>query len=393
MGYLSASFVRSAKKPGRYSDGDGLYLLVGPTGSRSWVCRVQRRGKRRDFGLGSETLISLAEARKRCLEVRTQVEAGLDPIRERIKNQDIPTFRDAAAKVFAENQKTWRNAKHRAQWMTTLTTYAFPAIGDITMDVLDGPDVRDVLVAIWLEKPETARRVRQRIVSVVDWAVAKGYRENGLPMPAINKSLPKAKAKVKHHAALPYDDVPQFISSLHNMDTIGSLALELLILSATRSGEVRGATWAEIDLEKQLWTIPEARMKGGVEHAIPLSAAMIDALERAREFKTVYSDMIFPGRDRRRFLSDMTLTKICRDMKVNAVPHGFRSSFRDWAAEETNFDGMVAEMALAHSIENKVEAAYRRGNLLEKRRLLMEAWGNYCTDRDTNIVQLATATR
>ncbi len=390
MGYLSASFVRSAKKPGRYSDGDGLYLLVGPTGSRSWVCRVQRRGKRRDFGLGSETLISLAEARKRCLEVRTQVEAGLDPIRERIKNQGIPTFREAAAKVFAENQKTWRNAKHRAQWMTTLTTYAFPAIGDITMDELDGPDVRDVLVAIWLEKPETARRVRQRIVSVVDWAVAKGYRDNGLPMPAINKSLPKAKAKVKHHTALPYEDVPQFISSLHNMDTIGSLALELLILSATRSGEVRGATWAEIDLEKQLWTIPEGRMKAGVEHVIPLSAAMIDALERAREFKAVYSDMIFPGRDRRRSLSDMTLTKICRDMKVNAVPHGFRSSFRDWAAEETNFDGMVAEMALAHTIENKVEAAYRRGKLLEKRRLLMEAWGNYCTDRVTNIVQLAT---
>lgn len=378
MGRLSATAVKAAKQPGRYGDGDGLYLLIGRSGARSWVCRVQKDGKRRDIGLGSAKKVSLALARERSAKVRTQVEVGLDPIAERRKEAGIPTFREAAATVFAENKKNWRNAKHRGQWLTALTKYAFPHFGDMSVNLVDGPHVRDALVAIWLDKPETARRVRQRIVTVIDWAIAKGYRTLPLPMAAINKSLPKVKAKLVHHRALPYADVSAFVTKLRERESVGRLAFEALVLTAGRSGEIRGATWSELDLEKKLWTIPAERMKAGREHIVPLSDAVVNVFKRAEAHREVRNDLVFPGTHYRKPLSDMTLTKICRDLAVPAVPHGFRSSFRDWVAEETDFDGDVAEMALAHTIENKVEAAYRRGNLLEKRRSLMDAWGRYC---------------
>jgi len=378
MGRLSATAVKAAKLPGRYGDGDGLYLLVSRAGARSWVCRVQKDGKRRDIGLGSAKKVSLAVARERAAKVRSQVEVGLDPIAERRKEAGIPTFREAAAIVFAENKKSWRNAKHRDQWLSTLTTYAFPFFGDMAVSKVEGPHVRDALVAIWLEKPETARRVRQRIVAVIDWAIAKGYRDLPLPIAAMNKSLPKVKTKPVHHSALPYADVPSFAAKLRERESVGRLAFEALILTASRSGEIRGAAWSELDLEKKLWTIPADRMKAGREHVVPLSDAAVSTFQRAETYREVRNDLVFPGARYGKPLSDMTLTKICRDLEIPAVPHGFRSSFRDWVAEETDFDGDVAEMALAHTIENKVEAAYRRGNLLEKRRALMDAWGAYC---------------
>lgn len=378
MGRLSASAVKAAKLPGRYGDGDGLYLLVGRSGSRSWVCRVQKDGRRRDIGLGSVKKVSLALARERAAKVRSQIEAGIDPISERRKEAGIPTFREAADMVFAENKKNWRNLKHRDQWLNTLKTYAYPHFGEVAVSNIDGPMVRDALVAIWLQKPETARRLRQRIVTVIDWAVAKGYRDVSLPLAAMNRSLPKIKSKPNHRTALPYADVPAFVTLLREKESAARLAFEALILTAARSGEIRLAEWDEIDLEKKLWTIPADRMKAGREHVVPLSDAAVRVFEKAKEYREKRSNLVFPGARSAKPLSDMTLTKICRDMEIPAVPHGFRSSFRDWVAEETDFDGTIAEMALAHTIENKVEAAYRRGNLLEKRRGMMEAWAQHC---------------
>ena len=391
MGKLTATGIRALKEAGRYGDGDGLFLLVGKSGARSWMVRVQKDGKRRDIGLGGERKVSLAKARADAALVCSQVEAGIDPVAERKKAAGIPTFREAAALVHAEHKRGWRNAKHGAQWLSSLEAYAFPMIGDKSVSDIDGPAVRDVLAAIWLAKPETARRVRQRINGVVDWAIGKGYRIAPLPMTAINKSLPKHRATVKHHAAMPYGDVPALIGRLRERESMGRLALEAVILTAARSGELRGADWSEIDLERALWTIPASRMKANREHVVPLSAAALRIFKRMKALRTEGSNLVFPGTVRGKPLSDMTLTKVLRDMGLDCTAHGFRSSFRDWVSEETTFDGTVAEAALAHAIENKVEAAYRRGNLLEKRRALMAAWGDYCDGASNKIVRLATA--
>lgn len=364
--------------PGRHHDGDGLFLNVTPTGARSWICRVQKNGRRRDIGLGSAKKVSLAQARQRAAEVRSQVEAGIDPVLQRKKAEGIPTFREAAAAVYAENKKSWKNKKHRGQWLTSLQTYAFPKIGDVAVSDIESSHVRDVLIAIWLEKNETARRVRQRIGMVIDWAIAKNYRAHPLPMNAINKSLPKVRNRQNHLAALHYSKVAAFVGKLRERESIGRLAFEFLILTAARSGEVRGALWSEIDLTERTWTIPAERMKADVEHIVPLSDAALDVLKRARVHKEDGNDLVFPGTRHGKPMSDMTLTKICRDANIDAVPHGFRSSFRDWVSEETDFDRDVAEMALAHTIANPVEAAYRRGKLLQKRRKLMNLWADYC---------------
>ena len=391
MGKLSATGIRALKEPGRYGDGDGLFLLVGKSGGRSWMVRVQKDGKRRDIGLGSERKVSLAKARVDAALVCSQMEAGLNPVAERKKAAGIPTFGEAAALVHAEHKSGWRNAKHGAQWLSSLEAYAFPIIGETPVNAIDGPAVRDVLAAIWLAKPETARRVRQRINGVVDWAIGKGYRTAPLPMNAINKSLPKHRASAKHHAAMPYAAIPTFLQRVRQRESMGRLALEAVILTAGRSGEVRGAVWSEIDLERALWTIPAARMKAEREHVVPLSAAALRIFRRMAELRTQGSDLVFPGTVRGKPLSDMTLAKVLRDMSLDCTPHGFRSGFRDWVSEETTFDGTVAEAALAHTIENKVEAAYRRGNLLEKRRALMAAWGDYCDGASGKVVRLATA--
>ncbi len=392
MGKLTATAVKAAKAAGRYGDGDGLFLLVGPTGARSWVVRVQKSGKRRDIGLGSASKVPLALARERAATARAQIEVGIDPVAERRKAAGIPTVREAAALVHAETRKGFRNGKHDKQWLSSLETHCFPSIGDVAVSVLDGPAVRDVLASIWLTKPETARRVRQRINAIMNWAVAKGYRDAPLAMNAIDSSLPRQKRSDKHHEALPYANLPDFITKLRARESVGRLALEVVILTASRSGEVRGATWAEIDLEAALWTIPGERMKAGKEHVIPLSDAAVRAFERAARWRTDPTDggaLVFPGTKRGKPISDMTLTKVMRDMGLTAVPHGFRSTFKDWCSETTSFSNELSEAALAHAIGNKTEAAYRRGNLLDKRRTMMTAWSMHCGGSiNANVVRM-----
>jgi integrase len=379
MGKLSVTGVKAAKRPGRFGDGDGLFLVVGATGSKSWVCRVQKHGRRRDIGLGSASKVTLSVARDRAREVRTWVELGLDPVFEKRKAGGIPTFREATAQVYAANRKTWRNEKHEGQWLRTLEAFAFPIIGDIRVSEITGPMIRNVLAEIWLTKPETARRVRQRIGAVLDWAFASGYRETEAPMRSITKGLPRQPKKDGHFAAMPYAYVAAFMVRLRERDSFSRLALQFAILTAARSGEVRGAAWTEIDVENALWTIPKERMKAQREHVVPLSKPAIRIIERCSQLRTRECPLIFPGMKGDKPLSDMTLTKLLREMKQPYTAHGFRSAFRDWASEETDVQGEVAEAALAHMVRDKTEAAYRRGRLLEKRRKLMDDWSIYCT--------------
>jgi integrase len=392
VGKLTATEVKAKSAPGRYGDGDGLFLLVGRTGSKSWMVRVQKDGKRRDIGVGSAAKVPLKLARERAALVRSQIEVGIDPVAERRKAAGVPTFRESAALVHAENKSGWKNGKHQAQWMTTLETYAFAAFGDVSVASVDAPAVRDALAAIWLTKPETARRLRQRIRTVIDWAVGKGYREASLAMPVIDKALPKQRAKPKHHAALPHADAPAFMADLRAKETIGRLALEALILTTVRSGDLRGMKWGEVDLAEKLWRVPveEGRGKSGRIHIVPLTAAVIDVLERARKHKRGDSDLVFPGVIRGKQLSDNTLRKVAVDMGYPITAHGFRSTFADWVNEQTNFPREVREAALAHVNQNKVEASYSRTDYLEKRRPMMEAWADYCEGASGgNVVRLA----
>lgn len=379
MGDLTALKVKAAKAPGRYQDGGGLMLVVKSKGARSWQLRIQVNGKRRDFGLGSASDVSLADARQKADELRRQYRSGLDPVAikraAKAGAEGIPTFETAARQVHAEHKAGWRNTKHAAQWLSTLEEYAFPYIGQKPVGEIDGHEIRDLLAQIWLSKPETARRVRQRIGTVLDWAHAKGYRAAEAPMRSVSRGLPRQPKRDNHFAALPYEDLPALMAELETTLSLGRLALRFAILTACRSGEVRGATWAEIDFKQRVWTIPAERMKAGKEHVVPLSEAAVDVLRAAEPFRGRKKDaFIFPGKPGQP-LSDMTLTKVLRDMDhAQITVHGFRSSFRDWAAEQTATPGDVVEAALAHTIRNKVEAAYRRTNYLEKRKVLMDAW-------------------
>lgn len=378
MGKLSATSVKAASRPGRIGDGDGLFLVVSRTGGKSWVCRVQKHGRRRDIGLGSANKVTLALARKRAAEIRGWMEIGLDPVFEKRKARGIPTFKEAAAKVYAANRKTWRNEKHEWQWKRTLEQFAFPRLGEIQVSEITAPMIRDVLAEIWLTKPETARRVRQRIGAVLDWAFASGYRETEAPMRSITKGLPRQPRNDGHHSAMPYTEIGAFLRNLRSRQTDGRLALELAILCAARSGEIRNARWNEFDLTKRLWTIPPERMKAGREHVVPLSPEAMRVLEICVTRRKSEDALVFPGTDPERPISDMTLIKVLRDMKLACTVHGFRSSFRDWVSETTNYPGELAEAALAHAVKDKTEAAYRRGTLLDKRRSLMANWAVYC---------------
>ncbi len=391
MGSLTATAVKAAKAAGRYGDGDGLYLVVGESGSRSWMVRVQKDGRRRDIGLGSAKKVSLALARERAALTRSQIEVGIDPIAERRKAAGIPTFREAAALVYAEQRKAWKNKKHNDQWISSLEAYAFPAIGDKAVNQIDGPAVREILAGIWLTKNETAKRVRQRINTIMDWAVAKGYRDAPLALSIINKSLPKLpQGHKKHFSAMPYGDVPEFMGQLREKKSIGALALRAVILTAARSGEIRLATWNEIDFEAATWTIPAERMKAGREHIVPLSKAALGVFEAAKDHRIAGSDFVFQGTKKGKPLSDMTLTKILRDQNIPFTVHGFRSSFRDWVGEETSFAGDVAEMALAHTIKDKTEAAYRRGSMFSKRMILMNNWADFCSGEQSTIMKIVS---
>ncbi|MBP2312981.1 integrase [Azospirillum soli] len=373
-----------AAKPGRHADGNGLYLEVDPTGARRWLLRLTIQGKRRDIGLGSASLVTLAEAREMALDMRRQARNGGDPLADRRRAQRrAPSFEEAARACHDEHKASWKNDKHAAQWLTTLETHVFPTLGPVTVDAIGTPEVRDCLLPIWLKTPETARRVRQRIGTVLDWAAAKGFREGENPVRSVIKGLPKQKAQAEHFVALPYAEVPAFLARLRETTKAGpmvKLLLEFVVLTAVRSGEARGARWSEIDLVSKMWTIPSARMKAGKAHVVPLSPEAVAVLEGAAKLRTGDDPaaLVFPGEKSGRSMSDMTLTMLLRRLEVNATMHGFRSSFRDWCAEATTVPREVAEAALAHALESKVEAAYRRSDLLEKRRDLMEMWADYC---------------
>lgn len=379
MKRLSALAIRNASKPGRYGDGDGLFLVVGKTGSKSWIVRVQKNGRRRDIGLGSASKVPLKLARERAILARQQIEVGLDPVAERRKQSGVPTFREAAALVHAEHKKGWKSGKHQGQWLATLQSYAFTRFGDVAVSDVEAPAVRDALEAIWLSKPETARRLRQRINTIIDWAVAKGYRATGLALPVIDKSLPKQRARVKHHAAMPFKQVPAFVRELAERDGAAAVALRALILTASRSGEIRFARWPEVDLDAKVWTIPADRMKAGRSHVVPLSPAAVAAFNEMLPHRRDPHSLVFPGQRRGKPLSDMTLIKAMRDMGHPQTVHGFRSSFRDWAAEMTSYPSELAEVALAHVNSDKTEAAYLRSDRLEQRRALMIDWAIFVT--------------
>lgn len=388
---LSATGVRNLAKPGRYADGNGLYLVVDLSGAKRWLLRTVVHGRRRDIGLGGLQLVSLAEARETAAEYRRIARSGGDPLEaKRAIERAVPTFEDAARQAHAERLQGWKNAKHADQWINTLRDYAFPLIGKSRIDVISTADLLGVLSPIWLTKPETARRVKQRIAAVFDWARAAGYRSTDNPASGLAQGLPRQPPRKTHHSALDYRELPVFMETLRGsaVSEPVRLALEFLILTAARTVEVINADWSEIDLEKCIWTIPAARMKASVEHKVPLTDRCNAILERARSMGTGIG-LIFPGRRPSKPISNMTLLKAARQLGGAITVHGFRSSFRDWAAEQTSFPHDVCEMALAHTIKNKAEAAYRRGDLLEKRRRLMEAWANYAASKGGNVVSIA----
>ena len=382
---LSAKAVSAFRDPGRYSDGGGLYLIVGENQRKRWVLRIQVDGRRRDFGLGSLGKVSLAGAREKATELRSQYVNGLDPAIERKKSSQFrmsnPTFEEAARAFHAENRPTWKNSKHAAQVLATLATYAFPQIGQLSVREVTEAQVRSVLIAIWLEKPETARRLRQRISAVLDWARANGYRHTVLDLRARSLALPRQTKAVIHHPAMPYIEVPAFFAKLHSHQSSSfavRLALEFVILTAARLGEVRGAVWSEVDLGASLWIVPAARMKATREHRVPLSDRAVEILQVMTGLKSNHSNLVFPGSKPGRPISDMAITMLYRRLELDVTTHGFRSTFRDWCAEQTSFSREVAEAALAHQVGNKVERAYARSDLLDKRRELMAAWAAFC---------------
>jgi integrase len=349
-------------------------------------------GKRREYGLGGYPTVTLASARERARAMLDQLFAGIDPAITKKQAKSAlaaqraraVNFKTLAEQYIAQHEASWKNAKHAAQWTSTLETYAFPTIGNMVAADIDTPSVLRVLQPIWTDKSETASRLRGRIEAVLDFATAKGLREG--PNPARWKgnlalTLP-AKRKVstvKHHPAVPVKDMPSFFKALRSREGMAARALEFLTLTAARSGEVRGAQWNEIDLAKKIWVVPADRMKAKREHRVPLSNQAIKLLKSLESIQT--GGLVFPGRKPTTELSDMALTAVMRRMEIEAVPHGLRSSFRDWVGEETAFPREVAEMALAHTVGNAVEAAYRRGDLFEKRRAMMEEWGCYLTSR------------
>lgn len=414
---LTTKSVQHAK-PGRHSDGKGLYLLVKPSGAKSWVLRVQYKGRRRDFGLGSVSMerteidpdlvhvtqrksLTLTEAREKARIGRELAKAGIDPSLEWRKEElVIPTFEAAARQYHGHVEKAWRNDKHGAQWLTTLETYAFPTLGPKLVNEIDASDIQAVLLPIWLTKAETARRVRQRVLVVLDYCKGKGWRETEAPARALSQLMRGIKQPRKgNFPAMPYSELPAFMTKLRaEAATVGRMALQFLILTVARSGEVRGkkdlpATWAEIDWEAEEWHIPPERMKAGKLHIVPLVPAAMDIL---REMKGLFGvdpkAPIFPGM-KGKTLSDATLTKALRVAGGGAYSvHGFRSTFRDWAAD-SGFADAWAEAALAHTVEGKegkTVAAYKRTAFLTQRKdKLMPAWARYALSDGSNVVSLA----
>ena len=388
---LSALAVSRLSEPGLHYVGGvpGLALQVTPTGARTWVMRVSIGGKRREMGLGgySASGMTLARARAAALDARDKIKAGVDPIVERraadsalrAASAKAMTFEQAARAYVAAHEPGWRNAKHAQQWRNTLQKHAYPVIGALLVRDVETAHVMKVLEPIWHDKTETASRVRGRMEQVLDWATARDLRQGENPARwrgHLDKLLarPSKLSQPGHHAALPVDQMGTFMEQLRAAPGTGARALEFAILTAARSGDVRGAVWSEIDLKAAMWTVPGERMKAGKEHRVPLSKPALEIL--AALPRMAGSDYVFPA-PRGGQLSDMTISAVLRRMQVPAVPHGFRSTFRDWASERTNYPRDVAEMALAHAIGDKVEAAYRRGDLFEKRSAMMSDWAAF----------------
>ena len=376
---LTDAACRAVKDAGRLSDGGGLYLVVKPTGAKSWVFMWKQQGKRREMGLGSFPTVKLAKARALAAEQRAKVADGGDPIKERQKEVE-PTFGECADRFLEAMEVQWRNEKHRAQWRMTLTKYAAP-LREKRVSEIDTNDVLAVLTPIWTKIPETASRLRGRIERVLDYARARGWRsgENPALWRGHLKSVLPAPTKLSrgHHAAMPYADVPTFVARLREANSVSAKALEFVILTAGRSGEVREAVWDEFDLDAALWTIPGMRMKAGRIHRVPLVPRAVEILEYMARIRV--SDYVFPGQKPGRPLSLMAFEMQMRRLEADAFTvHGFRSAFRDWAGDQTNFPREVAEAALAHTVGDATERAYRRSDALDKRRALMEAWAKHC---------------
>jgi len=402
IGKRTALKVARDLSPGMYADGAGLYLQVTRAGAKSWIYRFSLAGKAREMGLGSLSAVSLSEARIKAGECRRLREEGVDPIEARkarrlqaaLDAAKTLTFKEAAASYIASHRMGWRNAKHATQWENTLATYAEPVIGALSIQAIDTALVLKVLERIWKAKPETATRVRGRIEAILDWAKVRGLRQGENPARwrgHLDHLLPgRSKVRrVKHHAALPYAELPDFILQLRAHQGVAARALEFTILTAARTGDTMGAVWDEFDASDKLWIVPAERIKAGKEHRVPLSDRALAILGDAEKIaRTPSGDYVFPGGKVGKPLSNMAMVEVLRRMgRGDITVHGFRSTFRDWAAERTNFPSEVVEMALAHAVGNKVEAAYRRGDLFEKRRRLMTEWATYC-----NMPKAATRT-
>ena len=380
--------------PGKHADGGGLYLVVSPNGSRKWVLRFMRDGKAREMGLGAASGATLAEARRKTAEAAGKLSAGIDPLTAKTKAAGVPTFLDLADEVRESLSSGFRSERHREQWKSTLATYAAP-LHSLRVDKIETADVLACLKPIWTTKPETASRVRGRIEKVLDAARAKGLRSAENPARwrgHLDHLLPKALKLLRgHHAAMAYGDVPTFMGRLREREALAALALEFGILTAARSGEVLGATWGEMDLKAKMWAVPAKRMKAGREHRVALSGRALAILKQVESLRD--GELVFPGRKEGRPLSSMAMVMLLRRMAVtDATVHGFRSSFRDWAGNETSFPREILEQALAHVIGDQAEQAYRRGDALERRRALMEAWASYCEPASgSNVVPLSRA--
>lgn len=395
MAKLSDQTARRVSAPGLHADGAGLYLSVAPAKaegavSKSWVVRYTAAdGRRRSMGLGSYPEVGLAAARRQAVSIRDAARTGVDPLERRRETKRAAaaaaaptmTFKACAEAFIAVHASSWRNAKHAAQWGSTLATYVYPAFGDLPVGDIDAPMVVKILDPIWSTKNETASRVRGRVEAILDWAKARGHRDGENPARwkgHLQYALPARRkvARVEHHPALPFDEIGDFLRQLRGMDGVAARALEFLILTAARTGEVIGARWEEIDLDAKIWVVPADRMKAGREHRVPLSPAAVRLLEAFPEPRSEY---VFGANGSETPLSNMALLMTLRRMKrADLTVHGFRSTFRDWAAERTNYSREVAEAALAHAVGDKVEAAYRRSDLFEKRQGLMRAWDDYC---------------
>ena len=393
---LSALDVKRITKPGRHAVGvvPGLVLNVKPdTGAKSWMLRTVIGNRRRCLGLGGYPEITLAQAREKAREAREKIRQGIDPIEERQAQKQAywklqngrMTFAEAARLCHEKKTAEFKNDKHIKQWISSVNRYAVPTIGRMAVEDIDLPDILKVLEPIWQEKTETATRLRQRLEQILNWAAVSGYRSGENParwkghLDAVLPAPGKIK-KVSHHAALPWQEMGAFMTALRKKQGMAARCLEFIILTAGRSGEARLATWDELDLESRIWTVPAERMKAGKEHKVPLTD---DAVKLLKSLPRLEGSPYVFAAPRGGPLSDMSISAVCRRMKVDAVPHGFRSTFRDWCSENTNFPREVAEMALAHTIESKVEAAYRRGDLFEKRRKLMDAWAGFCNTVQT----------